>query len=217
MVFSEADKAIVKACVQEKDWGAKRLIKEFPGKQWNVPTLNRWIKRIKETGSTDRKPGSGRHRTATTEDNKTRVEELIASQEDQPGSHKSQRQIAHDLNISRGSVQNITKKLHLKAFKRIRVSRRDTNVKQKRKTRSRNLNDKYSVTDIKRIVFTDEKDFTYEVARNRQNDRVYGRKKKEIPQQDPTMRLRGLPRKSWCRLACLGMAKRTSTLLIPTK
>ena len=34
---------------------------------------------------------------------------------------------------------------------------------------------------MKRIVFTDEKDFTYEIARNRQNDRVYGRKKKDIP------------------------------------
>ena len=35
---------------------------------------------------------------------------------------------------------------------------------------------------MKRLVFTDEKDFPYEVARNRQNDRVYGRKKKIISQ-----------------------------------
>ena len=31
------------------------------------------------------------------------------------------------------------------------------------------------------MIFTDEKDFTIEVARNRQNDVVYGHKKKEIP------------------------------------
>ena len=31
------------------------------------------------------------------------------------------------------------------------------------------------------MIFTDEKDFTHEVARNRQNDVVYGHKKKEIP------------------------------------
>ena len=33
----------------------------------------------------------------------------------------------------------------------------------------------------KRIVFTDEKDFTEEVAKNRQNDRAYGIRKKDIP------------------------------------
>ena len=31
------------------------------------------------------------------------------------------------------------------------------------------------------MIFTDEKDFRIEVARNRQNDVVYGHKKKEIP------------------------------------
>ena len=31
------------------------------------------------------------------------------------------------------------------------------------------------------MIFTDEKDFTIEVARNHQNDGVYGHKKKEIP------------------------------------
>ena len=32
---------------------------------------------------------------------------------------------------------------------------------------------------MKKLVFTDEKDFSYEVARNRQNDRVFGACKKE--------------------------------------
>ena len=31
------------------------------------------------------------------------------------------------------------------------------------------------------MIFTDEKDFTIKVARNRQNDVVYRHKKKEIP------------------------------------
>ena len=75
----------------------------------------------------------------------------------------------------------MTKELNLKPFKRIRVSRRDQKVKQKRKTRSKNLNDRYSIAKVKKLVFTDEKDFSYEVARNRQNDRVFGACKKEIP------------------------------------
>jgi hypothetical protein len=33
---------------------------------------------------------------------------------------------------------------------------------------------------VKRIVFTDEKDFSYEIARNQQNDRVCGTRKMEI-------------------------------------
>ena len=182
MVLSEGDKAIVEACVTEKGWGYKRIVKEFPGKGWGLGQVKRLVKRIKETGSTARKPGSGRPRTARTAENKAYVEEFIASQEEEPGTHKSQRELASDLGVGRSSVQRMTKDLGLKAYKRIRVSRRDGKVRQKRKTRCRNMHDKYSARDVKRMVFTDEKDFSYEVARNRQNDRVYGKKKSEIPQ-----------------------------------
>ena len=41
----------------------------------------------------------------------------------------------------------------------------------------RHLLDNFSVVDVKRIVFTDEKDFTLEIQGNRQNDGVYGRRK----------------------------------------
>ena len=181
MVFSEQDKAVIKACVNEKGWSGNRILKEFPGKDWNRRSVYRLIKKIKETGSTDRKRGSGRPRTAQTEENEEAVEELILSQEDQPGTHMSQRKIADNLGISRTSVQRITDNLNLNSYKRIHVSRRDQNVRQKRKTRSRNLNDRYSAEDVKKIVFTDEKDFTEEIATNRQNDRVYGSKKMEIP------------------------------------
>ena len=61
------------------------------------------------------------------------------------------------------------------------MSRRDETVKQKQKTRSKNLVKRFTKRDVERMIFTDEKDFTIEVARNRQNDIVYGHKKKEIP------------------------------------
>jgi hypothetical protein len=51
-------------------------------------------------------------------------------------------------------------------------------VRLKRKTRARNLNDRYSAESVKRIVFMGEKD--YEIARSRQNDRVYGTRKMEL-------------------------------------
>ena len=108
------------------------------------------------------------------------MEELIQSQDGKPGTHRSQREIAQDLGISRSSVQRIAKGLKLKAYKRIRISRRDDNVRHLRKARCKALYDRYKLEDVKRIVFTDEKDFTLEVAKNRQNDRVYGSKKRDI-------------------------------------
>ena len=138
MVFSDDDRAVIEACHLEKGWGAGRILKEFPGRNWNLSSVSYQIKKIKDTGSTSRKQGSGRPRTAVNDDNKAYVEEMIVSQEDQPGTHKSQREISRDLNVSRRptSVRRMTKELNLKPFKRIRVSRRDQQVKQKRTTRS---------------------------------------------------------------------------------
>lgn len=180
MVFSNSDKAVIQTCWTEKGWGARKIIREFPNKGWTVVSVHRLINKIKQTGTTDRKKGSGRPCTATTEENQQQVGEMIASQEECPGTHQSQRQIAAQLQVSRRSVQRMTTNIGLKAFKRIRVSRRSTDVRAKRKTRCRNLYRKYSNEEVKKIVFTDEKDFTLEVARNRQNDRVYGARKKDI-------------------------------------
>ena len=70
----------------------------------------------------DRKPGSGRPRTARTADNIAAVWELICSQEDQPGTSKSTRVAASALSISHMSVWRIAHNdLHMKAFKRIPV------------------------------------------------------------------------------------------------
>ena len=43
------------------------------------------------------------------------------SQEDQSGTHKSQRDISRDLNVSRTSVRRMTTELNLRPFKRIRT------------------------------------------------------------------------------------------------
>ena len=62
--------------------------------------IHNLVKKIKETRSTDRKKGSGRPVTATTEENGDLVEELICSQEEDPGSNSSIRQIAPQLSIA---------------------------------------------------------------------------------------------------------------------
>lgn len=181
MVYSSGDKATIETCFLEKGWRGAKIAMEFPGKNWTRNSINRIIKRIEMTGTSDRKQGGGRHATVCTQQNTDYVEEMIQSQEEEPGTHLSQRQIAKNLRVSRQSVQRMAKNLQLKAFKRIKVSRRDGNVKQKRKTRCRLLNDRFTNKDVERIVFSDEKDFTLEIAKNRKNDVVYGVTKKDIP------------------------------------
>ena len=173
MVFSAAEE-LIKTCHVEKGSLGTRIMQEFPGKRWNCRSVDRVIQLFKRIG-----PDS--LEVARSEANKDYTEDNIQSQDNQPGTHKSQRKIGNAIAICQTSVHRITKELNLKAYKRIRVSRRDETVKQKRKTRSKNLDKRFTKNDVERMFFTDEKDFTIEVARNRQNDLLYGHKKKEIP------------------------------------
>ena len=65
----------------------------------------------------DRRPGSGRPRTATTVENEEIVEDLICPQEESPGSHMSPREIKKHTDISRSSVKRMVKRKGLKQFK----------------------------------------------------------------------------------------------------
>ena len=76
MVFSEGDKAVIQTCWTEKGWGARKIVRKFYGKRWNVVSVYRLMNKFKkQTGTTERKTGNGRLRTATTEENKQYVEE----------------------------------------------------------------------------------------------------------------------------------------------
>ena len=105
---------------------------------------------------------------------------MIQSEEDLPSTHQPQRKIARELGVSQSSVSKLAHKLKLKAYKRIRVSKRDEKVRSKRKMRCRLLLNRFTAEKVKNIIFTDKKDFTLEVVRNRQNDRVYGKGKRDI-------------------------------------
>ena len=144
MVFSAAEKELIKTCYVEKGWLVTRIVQGFPGKRWNCRSVNRVIQLFKRTGSVARQPGSGRPRTARSRANDY-TEDNIQSQD------KSQRKIGNAIGISQTSVHGITKELNLKAYKRIRVARRDETVKQKRKTRSKNLDKRFTKKKKKRL------------------------------------------------------------------
>ena len=62
------------------------------------------------TGTVDRRPGSGRRRSARTADNVDLVDELVLSQEDKPQSHRTVREISRETGIHWSSV--ITRIIH---------------------------------------------------------------------------------------------------------
>ena len=81
MVFSRDDRILIIELRESRAYGAKRLLKEFPLKNWSLAGLKRLLKSIAVTGSSDRKQGSGRPRSARTDENVTAVEKLILSQD----------------------------------------------------------------------------------------------------------------------------------------
>jgi len=144
-----------------KDDGSQRLLAEFPIKNWMKARLDTLRKKLKETGSTDRKRGSGRLKKMT-EENVSAVEELVLSQEDQPQSHHSTRQIARETGLAQASmVRIIHHDLGLKCFKRHRGQELNEANRQARLSRSKMLLAKYSESDVNFVWFTNEKVFRW--------------------------------------------------------
>ena len=106
----------------------------------------------------ERKIGSGLPKTARSEANIEKVMNMICSQEDEPGTSKSTREIAKEVGISQTSVVKIAKKdLSLSCFKRTPVQVLNAATKQKRLLRCKTLLHRFTVQKTKQIFFTDEK------------------------------------------------------------
>jgi len=68
MVFRDEDKILIKSLYM-KGYTAKRLTDEFPEKSWTKDGVNKLLKNLRDTGTVDRRIGSGRPRSACTEEN----------------------------------------------------------------------------------------------------------------------------------------------------
>jgi transposase len=174
MVLSVEDRILIKNLYELKGYGAWKLIKEFPQKGWKMRAVNRVLKRLRETGTTDRQPGSGRPRSARTAENIDVVNDLILSQDGAPQTHRTTRQIARETGVHRSSVSRIVHHdLHLKCLKKRRAQELTAAHRDTRLVRSLQLLRKYPTSTIDYIFFTDEKVFTVAPPVNLQNDRVY--------------------------------------------
>src|SRR6218665_32028 len=91
MAFKEEDKIFIKVGLlrQEHGYGAKRFLEEFSNKGWCPSAVIKLLKKIDESGTVERKPGSGKKRTTRTVENFELVERLALSHENAPGTHKT--------------------------------------------------------------------------------------------------------------------------------
>src|SRR5207248_6924458 len=108
MAVSREDRMRIQT-LREQGLGAKAIRAAYPQKGWKISTLKKMCQRIDKTGSVvERKVGSGRPKSARSTANIDMVEELICcSQEDEPGTSRSTRQIAGEIDISATSVRRI--------------------------------------------------------------------------------------------------------------
>ena len=74
MFFTEKDGILIKVLRQSKGYSARKLLKEFPDKDWFCSGLDQLLRQIDTTGSADRKSGSSRERTVCTRDMQVSVQ-----------------------------------------------------------------------------------------------------------------------------------------------
>ena len=176
MPFTDEDKVLIKHYRLTKGYGRKKLLKEFPEKNWSKTGLQKLLKKIGKTGDIKRKQGSGRPRTSRLDANIEAVEDMVLSQENEPGTHLSLREIESETGIPLTSVHRIVHEdLGLTAFKLTNVQRLTVADEKKRLDKGKRILHKLRLNrDLNKTFFTDEKIFKLQAPNNKQNDRVYG-------------------------------------------
>ena len=71
-----------------------KRVRQFPGKGWMVSGLTKLRRKLRNTGSTRRRQGSGRPRSMFTDDDVDSVHESILSRGGAPKSHRTTCQIS---------------------------------------------------------------------------------------------------------------------------
>ena len=142
--------------LREQGMGAKAIKSAYPKKSWSLNTLKTICRRIDMTGSAvDRKMGSGRPKSARSANNIAKVQELICSQEDAPGTSKSTRQVAAEVGISQQSVGRTAKHdLQLSSFKRMPLQVITDATKHKRLKRCQALLRRLTMQKAKTVFFS---------------------------------------------------------------
>ena len=125
------------------------------------------IKKIKETGLTEYHKGSDQPVTATTGENASIFEELVCSQDNEPGTHQTN----HTLDINQQIISSLLgqeKESH--CYKRLKTPQMNSACHKRRAKCAGKFLQHFSIHSLRRLVFQDEKDFSLQVPANRQNN-----------------------------------------------
>ena len=79
MFFTKEDGILIKVLRQSKGYSARKLLEEFPVKDWSCSALDQLLRQIDATGSTDRKSGSSRERTVCTSDKSVQMATTLST------------------------------------------------------------------------------------------------------------------------------------------
>jgi len=75
-MLSKEDRVLIKVLRVENGYGAKRIMTEFPAREWMLASMKHLLHQIATTGSADRKSGSGKCHTTHSGTNVELLEEL---------------------------------------------------------------------------------------------------------------------------------------------
>jgi len=82
MILSYEDKILIKKSLYLKGYTAKRLTDKFPEKSWTKRGVNKLFEKLRDTGTDNMRPGSGRPRSARTQENAELLQKLPQSATD---------------------------------------------------------------------------------------------------------------------------------------
>ena len=125
-----------------------------------------------KTGLTERRKGSSRPVATIIEENASFFDDLVCSQEDEPGTHNSIRQIAPRILIGKSSFHRLVKEKNLYCYKRLKTPQMNSASRKKIAEHAGMLLQRFSINSSPRLLFQDEKDFSLQVSTNRKNHRV---------------------------------------------
>ncbi len=152
----------------EIDDGPTKIFRDLNG-AISLPTIERWCKSIRDTGSINLSSSSGRPRTIRTKAAIRKVKNRC-----ERGKRVSSRKLARDLNISRTSVRRILKDdLGLRTYKILNEPSPTEEHKEKRVQFANWIRTNFRKEDTMKILFPDEKMFDIDGVYNSQNDRIW--------------------------------------------
>ena len=110
--------------------------KDHSSKNWTYTSVKRLLKRLKDSGTMNRKEGSGRPWSVATEENTDLIEELVCSQEEAPHTHLAPCKIAEQTAISRSSIRRMIKRRTFRQFEMVKTPEMNDGCRNRRYARA---------------------------------------------------------------------------------